>query len=79
MWFDRFLSIYKSRNIHEFILYFNIRDMVDNYRYIDRYIYDEFIKQRGFSIVAFYDISRALVFWTRQWRGNLTKLPQMRP
>jgi len=36
--------------------------MVDNYRYIDRYIYDEFIKQRGFSIVAFYDISRGLSF-----------------
>lgn len=62
MWFDRFLSIYKAGISHEFILYFNIRDMVDNYRYIDRYIYDEFIKQRGFSIVAFYDISRGLSF-----------------
>jgi len=48
MWFDRFLSIYKAGISHEFILYFNIRDMVDNYRYIDRYIYDEFIKQEVF-------------------------------
>ncbi|GAE88557.1 AAA family ATPase [Acetivibrio straminisolvens] len=62
MWFDKFLSIYKAGISHEFILYFNIRDMVDNYRYIDRYIYEEFIKQRGFSIVAFYDISRGLSF-----------------
>ena len=35
---------------------------MDNYRYIDRYIYEEFIKPRGFSIVAFYDISRGLTF-----------------
>lgn len=62
MWFDKFLSIYKAGISHEFILYFNIRDVVDNYRYIDRYIYEEFVKQRGFSIVAFYDISRGLTF-----------------
>ena len=35
---------------------------MDNYRYMDRYIYDEFIKQRNFGIVAFYDISRGLTF-----------------
>jgi SpoVK/Ycf46/Vps4 family AAA+-type ATPase len=30
---------------------------------MDRYIYEEFIKQRGFGIVAFYDISRGLTFF----------------
>lgn len=62
MWFDKFLNIYKAGISHEFILYFNIRDAVDNYRCIDRYMYEEFIKQRGFSIVAFYDVSRGLTF-----------------
>ncbi|TYQ14814.1 UNVERIFIED_CONTAM: SpoVK/Ycf46/Vps4 family AAA+-type ATPase [Acetivibrio alkalicellulosi] len=62
MWYDKFLSIYKAGISHEFVLYFNIRDVVDNFRYIDRYLYDEFIKQRGFSIVAFYDISKGLTF-----------------
>lgn len=62
MWYDKFLSIYKAGISHEFILYFNIRDVVDNYRYIDRYIYEEFIKCRNFSIVAFYDISKGLTF-----------------
>ena len=63
MWYDEFLHKYKSGISHEFLFYFNVRDLVDNYRYIDRYIYDEFIKQRGFGIVAFYDISRGLTFF----------------
>ncbi|WP_010246573.1 AAA family ATPase [Acetivibrio cellulolyticus] len=63
MWYQNFLSTYKAGISHEFILYFNIRDVVDNYRNIDRYIYDEFIKQRGFGIVAFYDISKGLTFF----------------
>jgi transitional endoplasmic reticulum ATPase len=62
-WYDSFLSKYKSGISHEFLFYFNVRDLVDNYRYIDRYIYDEFIKKRGFGIVAFYDISRGLTFF----------------
>lgn len=62
-WFDSFLSKYKSGISHEFLFYFNVRDLVDNYRYMDRYIYEEFIKQRGFGIVAFYDISRGLTFF----------------
>jgi SpoVK/Ycf46/Vps4 family AAA+-type ATPase len=61
-WYDEFLSKYKSGISHEFLFYFNVRDLVDNYRYMDRYIYDEFIKQRNFGIVAFYDISRGLTF-----------------
>lgn len=63
MWYDDFLHKYKSGISHEFLFYFNVRDLVDNYRYIDKYIYDEFIKQRGFGIVAFYDISRGLTFF----------------
>ena len=63
MWYNEFLHKYKSGISHEFLFYFNVRDLVDNYRYIDRYIYDEFIKQRGFGIVAFYDISRGLTFF----------------
>jgi hypothetical protein len=63
MWYQKFLNTYKAGISHEFILYFNIRDAVDNYRSIDKYIYDEFIKQRGFGIVAFYDISKGLTFF----------------
>jgi transitional endoplasmic reticulum ATPase len=62
MWYNEFLNKYKAGISHEFLLYFNVRDLVDNYRYIDRYIYDEFVKQRNFAIVAFYDISRGLTF-----------------
>lgn len=62
MWFNEFLSKYKSGISHEFLFYFNIKDMVDNTRNLFRYIDDEFIKQRNFGIVAFYDISRGLTF-----------------
>lgn len=61
-WYDEFLSKYRSGISHEFLFYFNVRDLVDNYRYMDRYIYEEFIKPRRFGIVAFYDISRGLTF-----------------
>lgn len=61
-WYEDFLNKYKSGISHEFLLYFNVRDLMDNTRYIDRYLYEEFIKRRGFSIVAFYDISRGLTF-----------------
>ncbi len=62
MWFKEFLNKYKSGISHEFLFYFNVRDVVDNYRHIDRFLYEEFIKQRGFAIVAFYDVSRGLTF-----------------
>jgi len=62
MWYKEFLSKYKSGISHEFLFYFNVRDVVDNNRNIERYIYEEFIKQRNFGIVAFYDISRGLTF-----------------
>lgn len=62
-WYYDFLSKYKSGISHEFLFYFNVRDLVDNYRYMDRYIYEEFVKQRGFGIIAFYDISRGLTFF----------------
>ncbi|MCX7922765.1 MAG: ATP-binding protein [Clostridia bacterium] len=63
MWYKEFLSKYKAGISHEFLFYFNVRDVVDNYRNFDRYIYEEFIKQRGFGIVAFYDVSRGLTFF----------------
>ncbi|PYG89016.1 SpoVK/Ycf46/Vps4 family AAA+-type ATPase [Ruminiclostridium sufflavum DSM 19573] len=62
MWFNEFLSKYKSGISHEFLFYFNVKDMIDNTRNFFRYIDDEFIKQRNFGIVAFYDISRGLTF-----------------
>ncbi len=62
MWYREFLSKYKAGISHEFLFYFNVRDVVDNYRNIERYLYDEFIKQRNFAIIAFYDISRGLTF-----------------
>ncbi len=74
MWYDKFLSIYKAGISHEFILYFNIRDVVDNYRYIDRYIYEEFIKCRNFSIVAFYDISKGLTFLEPEMEWEFNKI-----
>lgn len=62
MWFSEFLSKYKSGISHEFLFYFNVKDLMDNNRNLFRYIDDEFIKQRNFGIVAFYDISRGLTF-----------------
>jgi len=62
MWFNDFLSKYKSGVSHEFLFYFNVRDIIDNNRPIDRYLYDEFIKHRNFSIVAYYNISNGLTF-----------------
>ena len=62
MWFQEFLNKYKAGISHEFILHFNVRDTIDNTRLIDKYLYDEFIKQRNFGIVAFYDISSGLHF-----------------
>lgn len=64
MWYQEFLNKYKAGISHEFLFYFNVRDVVDNYRHIDRYIYDEFVKARNFMVVAFYDISRGLTFLT---------------
>ena len=63
MWYKELLNKYRAGISHEFLLYFNVRDVVDNYRQIDRYLYDEFIKQRNFGIIAFYDISRGLTFF----------------
>ena len=74
MWYDKFLNIYKAGISHEFILYFNIRDVVDNYRFIDRYIYEEFIKSRNFSIVAFYDISKGLTFLEPEMEREFNKI-----
>ncbi|MCX7746054.1 MAG: ATP-binding protein [Clostridia bacterium] len=62
MWYHEFLNKYKAGISHEFLLNFNVRDLVDNCRYIDRFLYEEFIKQRNFGIVAFYDISTGLTF-----------------
>lgn len=62
MWFNEFLSKYKSGISHEFLFYFNVKDMMDNNRSFFRYVDEEFIRQRNFGIVAFYDISRGLTF-----------------
>ncbi len=74
MWYQKFLNTYKAGISHEFILYFNIRDVVDNHRSIDRYIYDEFIKQRGFGIVAFYDVSKGLTFFEQGMAREFHKI-----
>jgi len=62
MWFEEFINKYKAGISHEFLFYFNIKDLMDNQRYFDRFIYDEFVKSRKFSIVGFYDISKGLSF-----------------
>ncbi|MDO8686195.1 MAG: ATP-binding protein [Clostridiales bacterium] len=61
-WFSEFTNKYKAGISHEFLFYFNVRDIIDNNRYIDRYIYEEFLKARGFTMVVTYDISRGLSF-----------------
>jgi len=61
-WYEEFLNKYKAGISHEFLFHFNVRDFMDNTRNIDRYLYDEFIKPRSYSIIAYYDISRGLGF-----------------
>lgn len=74
MWFQEFISKYKAGISHMFLFYFNVRDMVDNYRSIDRYLYEEFIKSRNFGIVAFYDISRGLTFFDASMEREFHKI-----
>lgn len=74
MWYQKFLNTYKAGISHEFILYFNIRDVVDNHRSLDKYIYDEFIKQRGFGIIAFYDVSKGLTFFEQSMAREFHKI-----
>lgn len=74
MWYNEFLSRYKAGISHEFLLYFNVRDVIDNYRSIDKYLYEEFIKQRNFGIVAFYDISRGLTFLDPGMKKEFNKI-----
>jgi len=62
MWYSEFINKYKAGISHEFLFYFNVKDVVDNNRNMDRFLYDEFIKPRNFGIVAFYDISTGLTF-----------------
>ncbi len=74
MWFNEFISKYKAGISHEFIFYFNVRDLMDNCRNFYRYIDDEFLKQRNFGIVAFYDISRGLTFLEPGMEREFTKI-----
>ncbi len=74
MWFNEFLSKYKSGISHEFLFYFNVKDTMDNTRNFFRYIDDEFIKQRNFGIVAFYDISRGLTFLAPEMEREFNKI-----
>ncbi|MCX7841944.1 MAG: ATP-binding protein [Clostridia bacterium] len=74
MWYEEFLSKYKSGISHEFLLYFNVRDLVDNNRFIDRFLFEEFIKQRQFAIVAYYDISRGLTFMDAGMEKEFNKI-----
>lgn len=74
MWFNEFLSKYKSGISHEFLFYFNVKDTMDNTRNFFRYIDDEFIKQRNFGIVAFYDISRGLTFLAPEMEREFKKI-----
>jgi len=62
VWYYTFLNKYKAGISHEFLFHFNIRDYMDNNRELDRYLCDEFIKPRNFTIVAFYDIAKGLYF-----------------
>ena len=61
-WYAEFTNKYKAGISHSFLFNFNVRDYVDNKRELDRYICDEFLRTRNFSIIAYYDISRGLSF-----------------
>ncbi len=74
MWYKDFLSKYKAGISHEFLFYFNVRDVVDNFRNIERYLFEEFLKQRNFAIVAFYDISRGLTFLDQGMEREFNKI-----
>lgn len=74
MWYEQFLNRYKAGISHQFLFHFNIRDLMDNTRYIERYIYEEFIKQRGFSVIMFYDISRGLTFYDVAMQREFNKI-----
>jgi len=74
MWYKEFLSRYKAGISHEFLFYFNVRDIVDNYRKIERYLFEEFLKQRNFGIIAFYDISRGLTFFDPGMEREFNKI-----
>ncbi len=74
MWYKDFLNKYKSGISHEFLLHFNIGDLVDNGRNIDSYLYQEFIKPRGFTIVAFYDVSRGLSFLDKNMQYEFNEI-----
>lgn len=74
MWFNEFLNKYKAGISHEFLFYFNIRDLLDNQRYYERYIYEEFAKYRKFSIVGFFDISKGLRFMDSGMEREFNKI-----
>lgn len=74
MWYENFLSKYKSGMSHEFLFYFNVRDYIDNSRTIDKYLQDEFIKPRNFLITAFYDISTGLTFLDEVSKREFNKI-----
>ena len=61
-WYFDFTNKYKAGISHSFLFNFNVRDYIDSKRELDRYIYDEFLRERKFAIVAYYDISRGLSF-----------------
>ncbi|MCL2164160.1 MAG: ATP-binding protein [Oscillospiraceae bacterium] len=61
-WYLEFSNKYKAGISHSFLFNFNVRDYIDNKRELDRYINDEFLRQRNFTITAYYDISRGLTF-----------------
>lgn len=76
MWYQKLLNTYKAGISHEFLLYFNIRDVVDNQRNLEKYLYEEFIKPRNFAIVAFYDICTGLTFLDAGMEKEFNKITQ---
>ncbi|MDD5602696.1 MAG: ATP-binding protein [Eubacteriales bacterium] len=74
MWYKEFLNIYKAGISHVFLFHFNVRDLADNHRNLDRYIHDEFILPRKFAAVAFYDISQGLRFMDKDMEREFSKI-----
>jgi hypothetical protein len=76
-WFNEFLNKYKAGISHEFVFHFNTKDIVDNTRLFDKYMVDEFITDRKFGIIAFYDISTGLRFWDPAMGREFRKVVDM--
>ncbi|MCL2741118.1 MAG: ATP-binding protein, partial [Oscillospiraceae bacterium] len=54
-----------------------IHDLMDERRPMERYLYEEFLKQRNFGIICRYDISRGLTFLEKAMEGEFVRVTDL--